>query len=465
VFLLALSVMVLPSLSTTVMAQSPQYIIQGYVVDSNGTGVSGAQVNFNGAIPNAQTNNAGYFSVFTPSGTYQIYVWPPFDSNYINFDEAGLIVSSNIAKNITLSTGCKVSGYLTNSSGTPMVGASVLFRANGKVYGSGWFSTSQGYYYINVPSGTYTIDAHPQTAYNPNFTGPCTPFSTYYEYNFAVSADIAKNITVDTPAPTPMPTPPPTATSTPTQKPTPNPTPKPTLPSTCLSISTEASSYQVGTTLNVKGALTDLNGNPLNDKTVFLSYTADNGVSYSTIGSGKTDTMGEYRIQWLIQASGTFNLKAEWSGNQTFQGSKAATTLSFLPYQDNRVFFVESNSTVTGLTFDSGNNILGFNVTGPSGTKGTTKVTIAKTLTSNAEDFTVSLDGHQITYDVTSSNDYWVLTFTYNHSTHHINVNTALQTTKNPTATDNTLVLLGIIGTIIAVLLLVSLAFKNSHKK
>ncbi|MGE5574958.1 MAG: carboxypeptidase regulatory-like domain-containing protein, partial [Ignavibacteria bacterium] len=418
----------------TAVAQSSLYKIQGYVTDPSGIGVAGAQVNFNGAVPNAQTNNAGYYSTLAPAGTYQIYVWPPFDSNYINYDEASFTVTSNITKNITLSTGCKVSGYLTNSSGTAMVGASVLFRANDKVYGSGWFTTSQGYYFINVPPGTYTIDAHPQTAYNPSYTGPCTPFPTYYEYNFAVSSNITKNITVDIPASTPTPTSIPTATIAPssqptvqpTQKPIPTSTPKPTLPPTCLSISTEASTYQVGTTLNVNGALTDQKGNPLDNKTVILSYSVDDGASYSTIGSDKTNDEGTYSIQWLIQASGSFILKAEWSGDQIFQSSDAATTLSFLPYQDKKVFFVESNSTVTGLTFDSDNNILGFNVTGPSGSKGTTKVTIAKTLTSNAEDFTISLDGHQVIYDINSSSDYWVLTFTYSRSTHQISINTSI---------------------------------------
>jgi hypothetical protein len=116
----------------------------------------------------------------------------PYDSNYLNGDEAGFTVTSDVTKNMTLQTGFKISGYVINSIGTPMVGASVLFKTSNGIYGSGYFTNSLGYYFINVPAGTYIIDAHPQTAFNPSYTGPCTPFPTYYEYNFAVSGNINK---------------------------------------------------------------------------------------------------------------------------------------------------------------------------------------------------------------------------------------------------------------------------------
>ena len=137
--------------------------------------------------------------MLAPAGTYHVNVWPPYNSNYLNYDEPNFVVNADIPKNITLETGCKVSGYITNASGTPMVGASVLFKVGNTVYGSGYFTNSAGYYYITVPAGTYTIDAHPQTAYNPNFSGPCTYFPTYTENNFAVNGNLAKNITVGPP--------------------------------------------------------------------------------------------------------------------------------------------------------------------------------------------------------------------------------------------------------------------------
>jgi outer membrane protein assembly factor BamB len=106
-----------------------------------------------------------------------------------------------------LPTSLKISGYFINSIGTPMVGASVLFKTGNIVFGSGYFTNNLGYYFINVPAGTYTIDAYPQSAFNPSYTGLFTPFSTYYEYNFAVCENINRNIIVGGAQPTTTPTP------------------------------------------------------------------------------------------------------------------------------------------------------------------------------------------------------------------------------------------------------------------
>ena len=198
-----------------VQAQSERFKISGYVLDSNGRGIAKADVIFNvpSIVPGVFTDNSGYYETYGPSGTYHINVWPPYDSNYINGDEAGFTITSDVTKNITLQTGFKISGYVINSIGTPMVGASVLFKNSNGIYGSGYFTNSLGYYFINVPAGTYTIDAHPQTAFNPSYSGICTPFPTYYEYNFAVNGNINKNIIVDGAKPTPTPTPPTTPTN------------------------------------------------------------------------------------------------------------------------------------------------------------------------------------------------------------------------------------------------------------
>jgi len=324
--------------------------------------------------------------MFAPAGTYHINVWPPYNSNYVNFDETSFTVNSAVTKNITLNTGYKVYGYVTDSQGTPMVGAIVFLNG----YSSGWFTNNVGYYFLSVPAGTYTIDAHPRVG---SYSGSTSSFTIYYEYNFAVNVDTYKNITVT--APTTMPTPNPTnqPNPNPTQPPSPTTTPEPPLPSTQMSIDTDASSYQVGSTITVKGVLTDQNGNPLNDKTVVLSYSIGDRGSWFDIGSGKTNPSGQYSIQWLIDASGTFNLKAEYSGEASYCGSKDCITLSFLPYQGKQVFFVESNSTITGLNFNSGTLELGFVVSGETGTEGYTTVTVADSLVANFTGFTVSLDG------------------------------------------------------------------------
>jgi outer membrane protein assembly factor BamB len=184
------------------------FTISGYILDSSGHGVADAYIIFNNvSTPRVSTDDSGYYLMPAPAGTYHINVWPPFDSNFINYDEPGFVVESDITKNITLASGCKVSGYITDSSGAPVVGAAVLFRDSVNIFGSGWFSTSVGYYFLSVPAGTYTIDAHPRTAYGYNYSGLTTEFPTYYEYNFVVSGNTVKNITVGGASPSPTPTP------------------------------------------------------------------------------------------------------------------------------------------------------------------------------------------------------------------------------------------------------------------
>ena len=114
---------------SAVRAQSSSCKISGYVLDSNGQGVASASVIFNAqaTVPGVKTDSTGYYQASGPAGTYHLDVWPPFDSSYISYCERGFSFSSDIIKNITLVTGCKVSGYITlASSGNPVVGACVF---------------------------------------------------------------------------------------------------------------------------------------------------------------------------------------------------------------------------------------------------------------------------------------------------------------------------------------------------
>jgi hypothetical protein len=137
-----------------------------------------------------------------------------------------------------------------------------------------------------------------------------------------------------------------------------------------ISISTELSSTFAGSAVNVIGTLSDANGTPLQGELVVLSYTFAGIDSWIPITSGLTSEAGEYNMQWINSASGTFALKTEWNGNATFMGTSNTTTVSFVPYQSQQVFFVESNSTVSALAFNSTNSELSFNAIGPSRTSG-----------------------------------------------------------------------------------------------
>jgi hypothetical protein len=233
-------------------------------------------------------------------------------------------------------------------------------------------------------------------------------FPVYTENNFAITGDTLRNFTLTTSGITPIPNS--------------NPEPTSTLTSTLISITAEATTLQVGSTVNVNGRLTDQNGNALADKTVTLSYGLKSGSSWSQVGSGKTDASGEYSIQWVAGASGTFTLRAEWAGDTRYSGASNSTTLSFVPYQNEQVFSVESNSTVTALAFNSTTLELSFTVEGVNGTSGYVKTTIAKTLIANPEDIKVYVDGEQSDYTVSSTSNSWILTFSYHHSEHQVTI-------------------------------------------
>jgi hypothetical protein len=204
---------------------STPFEISGYILDSNGHGIAGAYITFNDvSTPSVSTDYSGYYMVPASADTYHVNVWPPFDSNYINYDEPGFIVGSDITKNITLTSGYKVSGYITDSSGAPVIGAAVLFRDSANVFGSGWFSNSEGYYFLSVPAGTYTINAHPRAGNY--YSGPTTDFPPYYEYNFTVNYDTVKNITVGGSTSTLTQSSEPVSSKEPAPKPTPEPAPQ-----------------------------------------------------------------------------------------------------------------------------------------------------------------------------------------------------------------------------------------------
>jgi PKD repeat protein len=191
---------------------------------------------------------------------------------------------------------------------------------------------------------------------------------------------------------------------------------------TYLSISTESSFSMVGSTVNVNGKLLDASSVGLANEPVVLQYTFPGTTSWFPISSAFTNAAGDYSIQWINPATGSFTLKAEWAGNGTHVGAVNTTTLSSLPYQNQNVFFVESNSTVYSLAFNSTSLELSFTVSGPSGTTGYSKATIAKTLMANAENLKVYVDGNQLTYFLTETANSWLLTFNYSHSTHQVSV-------------------------------------------
>lgn len=191
---------------------------------------------------------------------------------------------------------------------------------------------------------------------------------------------------------------------------------------TFVSISTSSRSTFVGYEVNVTGTLHDMFGNGLNNETVVLRYTFGGIGTWTPITSDTTDSLGNYHAVWIPPATGSFLIKAEWVGNLTYVGIHNVTCLDTLSYVDEYVFSVESNSTVSSLSFNPNNMKLSFTVSGSLGTQGYVRITFAKSLVDDIEDVKVYLNNEQIDYTATSLDDSWLLHFTYMHSTHEITI-------------------------------------------
>lgn len=159
----------------------------------------------------------------------------------------------------------------------------------------------------------------------------------------------------------------------------------------------------------------------MSSELVVLYYTLLGVQNWYPISSTMTDDNGNYSILWIPSATGCFFLKAEWNGNTTHIASNGTVTLSVI-YQNTYAFSVESNSTVSGLAFNMTTQALNFSVSGETGTTGYAKITIANALVSNITDLEVRIDGVEYSYSAVSLDDSWLLTFTYNHSIHQVNV-------------------------------------------
>jgi hypothetical protein len=143
-----------------------------------------------------------------------------------------------------------------------------------------------------------------------------------------------------------------------------------------------------------------------------------------------TDEQGKYAIQWVNTASGTFTLKAEWSGDETNDGTSNQTSLSFLPYQKQQSFIFESNSTVYNLDFNATASSLTFNVTGPSGTTGYLNIRVPTSLINDPSSIKVYVDKELVTYTATSQEDCWIISLTFHHSYHAMKINFGATTEK-----------------------------------
>jgi hypothetical protein len=189
-----------------------------------------------------------------------------------------------------------------------------------------------------------------------------------------------------------------------------------------VSISTTSPSSPVGYKVTISGRLCARWNESLKDEMIVLSYIFGGIKDWTPITSTTTDSLGNYQAVWIPTATGSFTLKASWSGNTTWLGATSSTTLSSIAYENQYIFAVESNSTKRELGFNATNRELSFTATGSNGTLGYARVTVPRDLVGSSKSIKAYLDGSPTTCGITSNDDSYVVALSYAHSTHSITV-------------------------------------------
>jgi hypothetical protein len=197
-------------------------------------------------------------------------------------------------------------------------------------------------------------------------------------------------------------------------EPEPFPTPTPTLTVSCKS-STSFSNFRV----EISGSLI-YNGTALQGRPVLLSYSVDGGKSWNQLTLVSTDYNGGFLAVWLPAVTGNYLLKAEWEGDAIYSETSTVVNFVMSPFDEQIVFSVMSNSTISALAFNSTSGELVFTISGQSGTTGYVNVYIPKSLISDASNLKVFVDENAIEFHAESLVDSWFVSFIYSHSTHEV---------------------------------------------
>jgi len=186
-----------------------------------------------------------------------------------------------------------------------------------------------------------------------------------------------------------------------------------------LKVSCQSSTTFSNFRVEISGNLTD-DGKGLQGLPILLSYSVDQGNTWNELTTVSTDNHGNFLAVWLPSVTGNYLLKAEWDGNTNYTETSTVINFAVLPFGEQSVFSVTSNSTISALAFNSTSGELDFTVSAPEGTTGYCDVYIPKSLISDVSDLTVFLDGNPISYNVQPLGNAWLVSFSYQTSTNKV---------------------------------------------
>jgi uncharacterized repeat protein (TIGR02543 family) len=226
------------------------------------------------------------------------------------------------------------------------------------------------------------------------------------------------------------------------------PTPTPVqLPPANLIVSCQSSSTFNGFDVKINGVLTG-NGTSIPNAGVLLYLSVTGGTSWDVLSFVNTASDGTFSVSWKPSVTGNYVLKVVWQGNSAYSNTSTIVNFAITPFEEQSVFSVTSNSTLSGLSFDSETKDLSFGTTGPSGTTGYVNVIIPKSLVADISTIKVFVDENRMSYNSVSQKDAWAISFTYQQSSHQVR----LGLDETPTQSFNLPVdLVVIIGAVLAV--------------
>ena len=193
------------------------------------------------------------------------------------------------------------------------------------------------------------------------------------------------------------------------------------LPSPALSFYCTSSTTFSRFNVEIQGSLA-YSGVGLSGAGILLAYSVTGGATWQDLAYVTTADDGSFTCVWMPSVSGKYAIEATWPGDNVYSSVSTTVNFAIAPFdnQNQNIFSVTSNSTLTSLAFNSTQNQLSFTVSGPPGTIGYAQVCIPKSLMPDASTLTATVDGQTTPYATFSQSDVWLITIHYHHSTHAV---------------------------------------------
>jgi len=180
------------------------------------------------------------------------------------------------------------------------------------------------------------------------------------------------------------------------------------------------------TSLGTLGAITTISGvictykdhQPISGLELSIAYSVNNGLTWVDLPPVTSSSDGSFNLSWIPQATGMYLVRTVWNGNIEYCNISRAFIMAISWPPESNLFVVQSNSTLSNLVFNSETKELSFTVSGESGTFGYAQIAISKQLVTDGSKIKLTMDGTNVSYELSSTINSWLLYVAYSHSSH-----------------------------------------------